>query len=262
MNSLAQIGLLDETLPTIDAVLDDLAYRVMLDRPDRSSAVGECAVTARLRAPVRWLSASNPACPYVHSRGTIQSTMRGREVLRACGACRVRLKRPNGPMRRWRYWTTRSRASRRVRVCMPNGRGCFCAWVSIERVSNLLVPTPDSVKRNPVWLEIAGFAMQGMGEAMLARQCADKALALDPQCARAWVLRGMLAVDDGDDAAAMAAFREARRRRSLVRDGTRPSRRAALGHGRPHAGMRRDRTGVHSGSHPPVDPGQLPRHGP
>ena len=64
------------------------------------------------------------------------------------------------------------------------------AWLLLrmseyERVSNLLLPTPDSVKRDPVWLEIAGCAMQGMGETALARQCADKALALDPACARA-----------------------------------------------------------------------------
>ncbi len=78
-----------------------------------------------------------------------------------------------------------------------------------ERVSSLLGSTPDSVKRNPRWLEFAGFAMHGLGEQALAQQCAEKALALNARCAGALMLRGMLFLDDGRTAEAEQAFRDA-----------------------------------------------------
>jgi glycosyltransferase involved in cell wall biosynthesis/Flp pilus assembly protein TadD len=201
----AQVGLLDETRTSIEAVLDDLAYRVML-AGGGIRAIGECAVTVPAGSagvavrenplPVRALQGSDP---YDSAR---------REVLRACAlaAALEEAERYDEAV------TVLDEAI--VRVPESPRLHTTRAWLLLrlgeyERVSNLLVPTPDSVKRNPVWLEIAGLAMQGMGETMLAQQCADKALALDPKCARALVLRGMLAVDDGDDAAAITAFREA-----------------------------------------------------
>ena len=88
------------------------------------------------------------------------------------------------------------------------------AWMLIrdgkhEDVSRLLPVTPDVVKRDPEWLDITGFCMQGLGEGVLARQCVDKALGIDPRDARAWLLKGMLAVDNGSAEDAESAFREA-----------------------------------------------------
>ncbi|MBK7258240.1 MAG: glycosyltransferase [Ignavibacteriae bacterium] len=202
---IAQVGLLDETLASIEAVVDDLAYRVLLAGGDIRS-IGECAVTVPAGAaavtvrenplPVRAQQASD------HFDGA------RREVLRACTLARAL----EEAERYEEAVTILDEAI--VRVPESPRLHTARAWLLLrmneyERVSNLLLPTPDSVKRDPVWLEIAGCAMQGMGETTLARQCADKALALDPTCARALVLRGMLAVDDGDDAAAIRAFREA-----------------------------------------------------
>ena len=88
------------------------------------------------------------------------------------------------------------------------------AWMLIrdgkyEDVSRLLPVTPDVVKRDPEWLDITGFCMQGLGEGVLARQCVDKAISMDPRNSRAWFLKGMLAVDDGNPEDAESAFREA-----------------------------------------------------
>ncbi len=65
-------------------------------------------------------------------------------------------------------------------------------------VSALIGEIPDSVKRDPQWLLITGFAMEGLAELALARQCAKKALALNPESAPAHLLLGMVALDEGD----------------------------------------------------------------
>ncbi len=88
------------------------------------------------------------------------------------------------------------------------------AWMLIrdgkyEDVSRLLPVTPDVVKRDPEWLDITGFSMQGLGEGVLARHCAEKAIDVDARNARAWLLKGMLAVDGGNAEDAESAFREA-----------------------------------------------------
>ena len=88
------------------------------------------------------------------------------------------------------------------------------AWMLIhdgkyEDVSQLLPVTPNVVKRHPEWLHITGFCMRGLGESALARQCVDKALGIDPRNVRALLLKGMLAVDEGNVDGAESAFREA-----------------------------------------------------
>ncbi len=77
------------------------------------------------------------------------------------------------------------------------------AWLLLrarrfEDVSTLIGDTPDSVKRDPVWLHIAGFAMEGIGELAVARQCAEKSLSLGEHSAPALLLLGMIALDEGD----------------------------------------------------------------
>jgi tetratricopeptide (TPR) repeat protein len=88
------------------------------------------------------------------------------------------------------------------------------AWMLIrdgkhEDASRLLPETPDVVKRDPEWLDITGYCMQGLGEGVLARQCVEKAIDMDARNARAWLLKGMLAVDGGNAEDAENAFREA-----------------------------------------------------
>lgn len=204
-DAVSSIGLLDETLPSVHAVLDDLACRMMLEG-HAIIAVGGSAVSVphvSRRDPVR--SNPLPLRPW-QARTPIEAAKR--EVLRAvlsARACEEQEKRdeaigildaaiqriPDSPrLHTERAW-----------MLLRAGR--------YEQVSNLLVPTPDSVKCDRVWLDIAGYAMQGIGEVRLARQCAEKALGLDPRCARALILNGMLAVDEGDEGAAAEAFREA-----------------------------------------------------
>jgi tetratricopeptide (TPR) repeat protein len=202
---LAQVGLLDETIPTIEGVLDDLACRVML-AGGTIRAIGGCAVIAASGGPPVAVRA-NPLLVRAQQGSDPADSVR-REVLQAvalAGAL-VEAERTDEALALLDDAINRIPESPRLHAQR--------AWLLLrtgkfERVSNLLVPTPDSVKRDPAWLEIAGLAMQGMGEAMLAQQCADKAIAIDPKCSRAWVLRGMLAVDDGNDGAALSAFREA-----------------------------------------------------
>jgi len=77
------------------------------------------------------------------------------------------------------------------------------AWLLLRArrfaaVSALIGETPDSVKRDLQWLLITGFAMEGLGELALARQCATKAVELHPASAPAHLLLGMVALDEGD----------------------------------------------------------------
>lgn len=77
------------------------------------------------------------------------------------------------------------------------------AWLLLRSrrfpsLSALIGETPDDVKRDPRWLLIAGFAMEGLDELLLAGQCAEKALELDPDSAPAHLLLGMVALDEGD----------------------------------------------------------------
>jgi glycosyltransferase involved in cell wall biosynthesis len=82
------------------------------------------------------------------------------------------------------------------------------AWLLLrarrfDATSTLIGATPESVKRDPQWLLIAGFAMQGVGEPHIARQCAEKALEIRQQNAAAELLLGLLSVDAGDASAAL-----------------------------------------------------------
>ncbi|MBP1691230.1 MAG: SAM-dependent methyltransferase, type 11, and glycosyltransferase, partial [Bacteroidetes bacterium] len=67
----------------------------------------------------------------------------------------------------------------------------------------------EAVKRDREWLDIAGFAMLGMGERDLAQQCAGKALDLDPRSPRALRLKGMIHVEEAEPEKALDAFRQA-----------------------------------------------------
>jgi glycosyltransferase involved in cell wall biosynthesis/thioredoxin-like negative regulator of GroEL len=88
------------------------------------------------------------------------------------------------------------------------------AWLLVrcrrfDDASVLIGQTPDSVKRHPVWLLIAGYTMEGLGEFRLARQCADKALEIDPHSAPALLLSGIIFLDEGDEPSAIAQFADA-----------------------------------------------------
>jgi tetratricopeptide (TPR) repeat protein len=88
------------------------------------------------------------------------------------------------------------------------------AWLLLRagrytEVSELLPSTPDAVKRDREWLDIAGFAMLGMGERNLAQQCAGKALDLDPRSPHALRLKGMIHVEEAEPEKALDAFRQA-----------------------------------------------------
>jgi glycosyltransferase involved in cell wall biosynthesis/Flp pilus assembly protein TadD len=202
---IATAGLLDETLPTINAVLDDLASRILLEG-HTILAIGECAVSVP-DAGTGPVMRSNARITRMQ-HGSMQFDAASREALRALTTARV-----------FEETGRLDDAVAELDAALDHVPGsprlhAERAWMLLradqyQRVSDLLGPTPDSVKRNPVWLEIAGFAMQGIGEHILAAQCADKALALNPRCARALVIKGMLAVDQGNVAAAEKAFRDA-----------------------------------------------------
>jgi len=88
------------------------------------------------------------------------------------------------------------------------------AWLLIrsrrfDEASSLIGQTPDSVKRHPSWLLIAGHTMEGLAEFRLARQCADKALEIDSHSAPALVLSGLIAMDEGDEKSAEEHFDKA-----------------------------------------------------
>jgi tetratricopeptide (TPR) repeat protein len=202
----ARIGLLDETRPTIEAVLDDLAFRMLLEGFSLS-AVGESAVCLPPDVAHPAIYRKNPLPALMPRTGDPLDAAK-KEVLRAVTAAAV-LELKN---RTEDAVTLLTEAIKRV----PDSPRLHVerAWMLLragryDHVSDLLGPTPDSVKRDPVWLDIAGYAMHGIGELALARQCMQKSLQIDQRCSAALVLKGMLAADEGDDAGAQQAFGQA-----------------------------------------------------
>lgn len=202
----ARIGLLDETRPTIEAVLDDLTFRMLLEGFS-IYAVGESAICLPPAVADPVIYRKNPL-PALMSRTGDPIDAAKKEVLRAVTAATA-LELKN---RTEEAVTLLSEAITRV----PDSPRLHAerAWMLLragqyDRVSELLVPTPDSVKRDPVWLDIAGYAMHGIGELALARQCVQKSLHINPRCSAALVLKGMIAADEGDEAGAQEAFAQA-----------------------------------------------------
>lgn len=204
--TVATVGLLDETRTSIDAVLDDLALRLALAGYAIEQA-GGCAVLLPAGSGQAVAGRRNRM---IRVTGRRMATMEDakREVL--------------GLLDEARRLEADGRVEDAVALLteglerIPGSHGLHTARAflllragAFDRVSGLLEPTPDAVKRNPVWLEIAGIAMHGLGELALAQQCVDKALERDPGAAGAHLLQGMIAVDRGDAATARVAFERA-----------------------------------------------------
>jgi GT2 family glycosyltransferase/Flp pilus assembly protein TadD len=88
------------------------------------------------------------------------------------------------------------------------------AWLFIknkmfEDASALIESTPETIKKDIEWLEIAGYCMEGQGMDDVANQCADKVLELQPLATRALTLKGILATKAGKDHEARRFFSQA-----------------------------------------------------
>ncbi|MCC6396857.1 MAG: glycosyltransferase [Bacteroidetes bacterium] len=200
------VGLFDESLASPDEVLADYAYRVAL-------AGFECCYTGDAV-----LVPSNPGTVKVTSTSALRQRspinpsdrleMMKREVLHAVAEA-LELEAEN------RVDDAATRLSSSLERFPESPKlHATRAWMLLRagryaEVSELLPLTPEAVKRNREWLDIAGFAMLGMGERDLARQCVEKALGLDPGNARALRLTGMIHVEEGEPEKALEAFRHA-----------------------------------------------------
>ncbi len=198
------VGLFDESLSTVDEVLSDYGYRLALAgyeiclSGDTVIALSPKDPSERRTPRPYWRrSPINPSDPVELTKREVLAAVAEAAHLEADSLFDEAVTRldtainniPESPkLHSARAWTL-----------LRSGR--------YRAVSDLLLTTPDAVKRNREWLDITGFAMFGLGELTLARQCVEKALEIDPRNARAVRLQGMIHADENSIEEAIHAFR-------------------------------------------------------